>query len=214
MTSNDALILDLATGLAPVRRRNPWREALWVLALAGAELALLLAFGAMRPDMGRVILSPFMIWKMGSLAMLTGISLVVAMRSFSPPVSARHGMTVALGLAGLAMIGGMGMAPPVEGGGSLLDRLAPAHGLLCVTAIIVLALPLMLALAWLMQRAAPVHPRRSAFASGFAASTCAGLVFTACCPMNDPLYIIVWYSVGVAAVTLLARWLLPGRLRL
>jgi hypothetical protein len=214
MMSNDALILDLAAGLAPVKRRSALRDGLWLLALAVIELVLLLSVGAMRPDMGRVILSPFMVWKIGSLALLAGLSCTMAMRSFAPPALPRRGLRIVLGLAGLAMIGGLFLASSVDRGRSLLDRLAPVHGLLCAVSIIVLSLPMMAVLAVLMRRAAPVHPGQSALASGFAASTCGALVFTICCPMNDPLYIVVWYSAGVAVVTALTRWLLPRRFRL
>jgi hypothetical protein len=214
MMSNDALILDLAAGLAPVKRRSALRDGLWLLALAVIELVLLLSVGAMRPDMGRVILSPFMVWKIGSLALLAGLSCTMAMRSFAPPALPRRGLRIVLGLAGLAMIGGLFLASSVDRGRSLLDRLAPVHGLLCAVSIIVLSLPMMAALAVLMRRAAPVHPGQSALASGFAASTCGALVFTICCPMNDPLYIVVWYSAAVAVVTALTRWLLPRRFRL
>jgi hypothetical protein len=214
MMSNDALILDLAAGLAPVKRRSALRDGLWLLALAVIELVLLLSVGAMRPDMGRVILSPFMVWKIGSLALLAGLSCTMAMRSFAPPALPRRGLRIVLGLAGLAMIGGLFLASSVDRGRSLLDRLAPVHGLLCAVSIIVLSLPMMAVLAVLMRRAAPVHPGQSALASGFAASTCGALVFAICCPMNDPLYIVVWYSAGVAVVTALTRWLLPRRFRL
>ena len=214
MMSNDALILDLAAGLAPVKRRSALRDGLWLLALAAIEAILLLSVGATRPDMGQVILSSFMAWKIGSLALLAGLSCTVAMRSFAPPALPRRGLRILLGIAGLAMIGGLFLASSVNRGRSLLDRLAPVHGLLCAVSIIVLSLPMMAMLAVLMRRAAPVHPGQSAVASGFAASTCGALVFTICCPMNDPLYIVVWYSAGVAVVTALTRWLLPRRFRL
>jgi hypothetical protein len=214
MMSHDALIRNLAADLAPVKRRSLLRDTLWLLAIVAIELALILTAGVMRSDMGRMILSPHMMWKMGSLAVLAGVCCTVAMRSFAPPASSGRGIMAALGVAGLAMIGGLFVAEPADSSQSLLDRLSPAHGLLCAASIIVLALPLMAMLAVLMRRAAPVHPGQSALAAGLAASTCGALVFTACCPMNDPLYIIVWYSVGVAVVTALSRWLLPRRFRL
>jgi hypothetical protein len=62
-----------------------------------------------------------------------------------------------------------------------------------------------------MRRAAPTHPADSALASGIAASTCGAFIFAFCCPMNDPLYITVWYAVACAVVTAVARWLLPRR---
>ncbi|MDH7638340.1 DUF1109 domain-containing protein [Sphingomonas oryzagri] len=212
--SNDALILDLAADLAPVRRRSALRDSVWLLVLAAIETLLVLAAGLMRPDMGRMILEPFMMWKIGSLALLAGFSCAVAMRSFAPPFLPRRGLRGALGLAGLLMIGGLLLVSSADAGRPLLDRLSPAHGIMCSAAIIVLSLPMMAAVAVLMRRAAPVRPGESALAAGFAAATCGALVFTICCPMNDPLYVVVWYSLGVAVVTAMARWLLPRRFRL
>ena len=112
------------------------------------------------------------------------------------------------------MIGGIFVTTPVDSAQSLLARLAPVHGMLCAASIIILALPMIALLAVLMRRAAPVYPKRRAMAAGLAASTFGALIFTACCPMNDPLYIVVWYGAAVAAVSIAARWLLPKRFRL
>ncbi|WP_242128053.1 DUF1109 domain-containing protein [Sphingobium sp. Sx8-8] len=214
MTSTDALILNLSSDLAPVRRRNMLREIALLVALGAAELGVILWTGAMRPDMGLVILSPYMIWKMGSLALLAGMTCTIAMRSLAPPASSRRGLMLALGTAALAIAGGLLVTSAADSGRSLLDRLSPVHGMLCATTITVLAMPMMAALGVLMRRAAPVRPKESALACGLAAATCAALIFTLCCPMNDPLYIAVWYSLGVTFVALAARWLLPRRFRL
>jgi hypothetical protein len=214
MTSTDALIRDLSADLSPVKRRSVSREVAALLALGAAEFALLLLTAGLRPDMGRVILSPFMAWKIGGLAMLAVVSCAVAVRSFAPPGSSRREFRIVLGAAGLAMIAGVGATPAADAARPLLDRLAPVHGMACAASIVVLSLPFMALLAVLMRRAAPVSPRRSALASGLAAATMGALIFAARCPMNDPLYIIVWYSLGIAAVSAVARWLLPSRYRL
>ena len=171
-------------------------------------------FGAVRPDMGRVILSPFMAWKIGSLAVLAVASCVVAMRSFTPGTSSRRGLALLSILAALTLIGGAFVGNAADSSRPLVERLAPAHGILCVTSIVVLALPVVALFAALMRRGAPARPVRSAWVAGVAASTCGALIFTACCPVNDPLYIAVWYSVAIALVTVAARWLLPRRFQL
>jgi hypothetical protein len=214
MTSTDALIRDLSADLPPVRRRSVRWEIGALVALGGLELALILMSGHMRHDMGRVILSPFMIWKMSSLAVLAGLSCTIAMRSFAPPATSRRDWLLMAGLAAIAIIAGAITTPESEASRSLIERLDPVCGVVCAGAIFVLSAPIVALLAVLMRRAAPVQPRRSALAAGLAASTIGALVFTACCPMNDPLYIIVWYSAGVAAVGAAARWLLPLRFRL
>ncbi|OHT20590.1 NrsF family protein [Edaphosphingomonas haloaromaticamans] len=212
--SNNALIHNLTADLTPVRLRSPWREASLLLALGALELALLLELGMMRHDMAQVIGSPYMLWKMGSLAILAGIASSVVIRSFSPLASPRRGLIFMLSLAGLAMIGGAFVASPADSDLSLLDRVSPAHGMLCAVSIAMLALPMLAMLAIQMRRAAPTHPAGSAIAAGLAAATCGALIFAFCCPMNDPLYIVIWYSAGCAAVTSMARWLLPQRFRL
>jgi hypothetical protein len=214
MTSIESLIRTLSADLAPVKRRSVPHECALLVSLAVAELMLVLGAGAMRTDMDRVILAPFMIWKMGSLALLAGITSAVAIRSFAPRASSRRALVLTLCLAMLAIGGGTFVTSAVDSGRPLFDRLSPVHGVLCATAITVLALPMMAMLAVLMRRAAPVRPKESALACGVAAACCGALIFTPCCPMNDPLYIAVWYSLGVATVALAARWLLPRRFRL
>lgn len=214
MTSTDALILGLSADLAPVRRRSLRREVGTLVVLAAGELALILMAGGMRPDMGGVILTPFMAWKIGGLALLACVSGAVALRSYAPPAASRRELAFAFALALLVMAAGFLVTSAAESGQPLIERLSPERGLRCATAIVVLSLPLMGLLAVLMRRAAPVHPKRSALATGLAAATCGALVFTVCCPANDPLYIAVWYAVGIAAVAAAARWLLPRRFRL
>ncbi len=212
--SNDALILDLSANLAPVRRRSVPREAGLLLALGAIELGLFLGMGLMRPDMGAMIGSAYMLWKLGSLGLLAAVSSALAIRSFAPTAAPRRGMALMLALSGLALLAGGFVGSGAEEGRSIVERLSPVHGMLCATAIVVLSLPMMAMLAVLMRRGAPAYPEGSALAVGVAAGTCGALVFAFCCPINDPLYIVVWYSAGCAAVTAIARWLLPRRFRL
>lgn len=211
---SDALILDLSANLAPVRRRRPAREGALLLALGGGELALLLGLGLMRPDMGSMIATPYMLWKLCGLALLALVACMGAIRSFAPTVRPRPGLLVTLGLAMAMMIAGAFVAPDHHAGQTLLTRLAPLQGMACATSIVVLSLPIMAMLSVLMHRGAPTHPQGSAIASGLAASTLGAFIFAFCCRVNDPLYIAVWYSVACAAVTIIARWLLPRRFRL
>lgn len=214
MTSTDTLIRALSADLAPVKRRSVPREVAILVAIGAAEAILLLSAGAMRPDLGKVILAPFMLWKIGSLALLAGVTCAVALRSLAPPAVPRRAVMAVVALALLATLGGTLVTAAGDSGRALVERLSPAHGLLCAAAITVLALPVIAALTVLMRRAAPVRPRQSALACGLAAATTGALIFAICCPMNDPLYIAVWYSLAVAAVALGARWLLPRRFRL
>jgi hypothetical protein len=212
--SNESLIADLSSDLAPVRRRSMLREGGFVLALSAAELALFLGLGVMRPDMNHMSGSPFLMWRVGSLGLLAVIACVLAIRSFSPMAQPRRGLMLASALAVTAILGGMFVTPDRASERTLLDRIDPASGIVCATSIFVLSLPIVMLLGALMRRAAPTQPRLSALASGIAAGACGAFVFAFCCPFNDPLYVVVWYSIGCAAVTAVARWCLPRRFRL
>jgi hypothetical protein len=212
--SSNSLILDLSADLAPVRRRRMLREAGLVAALGVVELAIFLGLGMMRPDMVHMGHSPFLMWRVGSLAVLAGIACTVAIRSFSPTARPRQGLMLACALALVAMVGGMFVTPSGMGAHTLIERLDPVHGMMCAGSIFVLSLPVVALLGMLMRSAAPTQPRLSAIASGVAAGTVGALVFAFCCPFNDPLYVVVWYSIGCAAVAAAARWRLPRRFRL
>ncbi len=212
--SNDRLILDISANLAPVRRRHMLREAGLVAALGVIELALFLGLGLMRPDMSHMGHSPFLMWRVGSLAILAALACTVAIRSFSPTARPRQGVLLACALAVVAGVGGMFVAPAGVSGQTVFERLDPAHGIACSAAIFMLSLPVVAMLGALMRRAAPTQPRLSAIASGIAAGSVGALVFAFCCPFNDPLYVVVWYSIGCAAVAGVARWCLPKGFRL
>jgi hypothetical protein len=212
--SNEALILDLSSDLAPVRRRSMVREGALVLALCAVELALFLSMGVMRPDMNDMTGSPYLMWRVGSLGLLAVAACVWAIRSFSPTARPRRGLMIACALAVVAIVGGAFVVPEGLSDRTLFDRINPASGMMCATSIFVLSLPIVALLGALMRRAAPTQPRLSALASGIAAGACGAFVFALCCPFNDPLYVVVWYSVGCAAVAVAARWRLPRRFRL
>lgn len=212
--SNESLIADLSSDLAPVKRRSMLREGGLVLALGAAELTLFLGLGAMRPDMSHIAGSPFLMWRVGSLGLLAVVACVLTIRSFSPTARPRRGLMLACVLAVVAIVGGAFVTPDGASERALLDRINPASGVLCAMWIFVLSLPIVALLGALMRRAAPTQPRLSALASGIAAGTCGAFVFAFCCPFDDPLYVVVWYTIGCAAVAVAARWRLPRRFRL
>jgi hypothetical protein len=212
--SHDALISELSSGLEPVRRRSALVEASLVLTVGASELAVFLAVGLMRPDMGQAIGTPYMWWKLASLALLVAISWTTALRSLSPVMYPHRGLMLAVLATMLAMLVGFLIDPGVAGDASLARRIEPLHGLGCAVAIVILSLPPAAILAILMRRAAPSHPEGSALAIGLAAGSWGAFVFSFCCPSNDPVYVAVWYGAGCAIVAAAARWLIPRGFRL
>lgn len=212
--SNDALIADLSANLHPVRRRSILRETASLCGLGALELLLVLRLGSMRPDMARMMSTVYMWWKLSGLALLVAVSGTTAIRSLSPTVSPRRGLATFAALAGVTVMAGAVLHPGTGVGATVLERLAPAHGIICSAAIVILSLPMLAIMAVLMRRNAPVHHRTSALAAGVAAGTWGALIFALCCPANDPLYVVVWYLLGCGVVAVLGRSLLLHRFRL
>lgn len=212
--SNESLIFDLSADLAPVQRRSMLREGGLLLVIAVAQLALVLGVGAMRPDMSHMAASPYLTWRVGSLGLLALVACTLAIRSFSPTARPRRGLILACAVAFAAIVASAFVTPDGMAGRTLAERIDPASGMVCAVSIFVLSLPVVAVLGALMRRAAPTRPKLSALASGIAAGACGAFVFAFCCPSNDALYVVVWYSVGCAAVTAAARWRLPRHFRL
>lgn len=212
--SSERLIEDLSANLVPVRRRNVAREWALVLGLATIELVLIVAMGAMRPDMGTAMGHPFMWWKLGSLALIVGASAVTAIGSFTPTGTPGRGLAIVAGLAGLTAITGMMVQPAMPADMPVMERLAPMSGLSCTVSIILLALPMVALLAHIMRQAAPTHVGASALAVGLAAASWGAFAFAFCCRANDPLYVAVWYALAGLVIAGGARALVPRGYRL
>lgn len=205
----DDLVDELVAGLRPVRRRSTARD-LALLALIGvAQVVLYLAVRGMRPDMHEAMALPAFWWKAVSLAVLVAVAGGAALGSLDPAMSPRRGLRW-VGVVVAAVIG-LGWALDAASGGAtaLLARLNPGEGLRCVGAVVILSLPALAALGLLMRRGAPTDPRGTATAIGLTAAAWGGFVFVLNCPHDDPLYVAVWYAVGMGAVALAARFVLP-----
>jgi hypothetical protein len=207
--NHDRLIERLTQDLKPVRRRRLSVDIAVVAAICGVELLLFFAFRAERPDMPMEMHQPSFWWRLASLALIALISFSLAILSFNPVYSPRRAIRW-LGLIVLICLGFgllINAGPDVQN--SVIQRLNWQAGLQCATKMVLLSIPPVIGLALLMRRGAPTDRTRTAFLSGLAAASWGAFVFVFACPFNDPLYIVVWYSVGCGIVTALSRIVLP-----
>lgn len=207
--SNDALIDKLVGDLRPVPRPRFGPQIVVLLALAAVELAGFLALGTMRPDIGAAIGRAAFWWKMAGLGVLALIGVNVALRSFSPVSSPRKGLRRwGLALAGIIFVG---VIIDVAGQGldGLAARLMWRMGVECLTVMTVLSVPPVVAFGLMMRRGAPTDLQASAAAVGVASAAWGAFIFAFHCPSDDPFYIVFWYALSCATITLLARAILP-----
>jgi hypothetical protein len=205
----DPLIERLTSELKPVRRRTARRDVLALAFLGAVELGLFLAFGMMRPDMPMAMEHPLFWWKLASLGLIAVVSGAVAILSFDPVRSPRRGLRWIVGLAALCLASGWIIDAAQHGAAALLARLDWPQGLQCLGKMVALSVPAVIGLGLLMRRGAPTDPGGTALAAGLAAAAWGAFVFVFACPVDDPLYVAVWYSLGCGSVTLFARFTLP-----
>ncbi len=207
--SNDPLIDTLVGDLRPVARPRFAPRIVLLVLLAGVELAGFLALGTMRPDIGAALGRAAFWWKMAGLAVLALIGVDVALRSFSPESSPRKGLRRwALALGGI-VVAGVVIGVAGEGVDDLAARLMWRMGVECLIVMTLLSLPPVIALGSMMRRGAPTDHQASAAAVGVAAAAWGAFIFAWHCPSDDPFYIVFWYALSCAAITLLARAVLP-----
>lgn len=207
--SSERLINELVADLRPVRQRSMLREGTLLALLGAVELGLYLILGYARPDIHVAMTLPSFWWKLGSLGLLSLVGAVTALRSFHPVDSPRGGLRLLGALIAGSLVTGWLIDSASASRGGLADRLMWRHGVDCVTAMVTLSIPAIVALGVLMRRGASTEPQRSALAVGTASAAWGAFVFVFNCPHDDPLYVAIWYVVGCGLVALAGRLILP-----
>lgn len=209
----DSIIDRLTNDLKPVRRRSPWGDALAFVVLCAVELVLFLDMGMMRSDMPMAMHLPSFWWKLTSVGLIGVVSGAVAIMSLDPVRSPRRGLRWIAALISVCLGSGWLLHASGDGFSSLISRLDWINGLDCLGKIVVLSVPAVIGLGVLMRRGAPTDHAGTVLAAGLAAAAWGAFVFVFACRFDDPLYIVVWYSLACGAVTLFARFTLPRLIR-
>jgi hypothetical protein len=199
------LVERLSQNLRPVRPRSLVRDAMLLLALGAIEIAVYLGLGFMRPDMQTAMDAPSFWWKLTSLGLIAALGAGVALLSVDPSRSPRPGLRFMLVCIAAIFVSGWAIDASGDGFAHLLSRLDWRQGLQCVWQMVALSVPPALALGLLGRRGAPTDRTGTALAAGLSAAAWGAFVFVFACPSDDPLYIAVWYTVGCAIVTIMAR---------
>jgi len=130
---------------------------------------------------------------------------------------ARPGAPVRLQIAALAIV------PLVLAAGVLVEmivlpspswagRLVGSNGLVCLLSIPLFALPMLIAEILALRQGAPTRPALTGVVAGLFAGGVAAAIYAAHCPDDSPLFVALWYSLGIAIVALAGG--LAGRLAL
>jgi hypothetical protein len=205
----ESLIDRLSRDLKPVRPRRLSRDIAVIAAICVAEIIVFFALGAALPDMPMRMRQPTFWWRLVSLGVIAVTSGIPAILSFSPTYSPRRGLRWVLLVIAVCLAAGLCISAGPDDVESLLRRIDWTNGIQCAGKMIALSIPPVLGLGALMRRGASTERKRTALLVGIAGAAWGAFVFVFACPFNDPLYIVVWYSIGCGTVVLVSRAILP-----
>jgi len=207
----DELIRALSSDLAPPGASIETRFA--VAFLPGLLLALVLFAVTLGPrgDLALVASDMRFLFKFVVTLLLALCSALLVWRLVRPGAPARL-QIAALTLVPLVLAAGVLAELFVLPTASWCPKLVGSNGLVCVLSIPLFALPMLIAEIFALRQGAPTRPTLTGVVAGLFAGGVAAAIYAAHCPDDSPLFIALWYSLGIAIVALAGG--LAGRLAL
>jgi len=212
-TDTQQLIESLARGLKPVRRHAVLRRVLLGMLGGGViTLALVVAVLGVRHDLPAA-LHGFSFWMKWVYTLSVGAAAVFAVSRLARPTghSLRPLWPVAvpvLLLAGIG-IGELARTPSREWLAMWLGH----SWRVCPWLVLGLSVPIFAGLLWSFRRLAPTRARAAGAAAGLAAGAWGAMLYCLHCPEVSAVFVLTWYSLGIALAAAAGALLGPKLLR-
>ncbi len=171
------------------------------LAIGGAiSMAMFFAWLGFRPDIDAAIYNPFF-----DLKFLVTISLAVSALAISIHLSRPEAslagwkwlLLIPAGLLALGIASEMMLPQRLP----WIARLIGSNSRVCMTAIPLLSLPLLIAALIALRHGAPARPAVAGAFAGLLSAGFAATLYASQCTDDSPLFVVIWYSIAIAAVT-------------
>lgn len=212
MMDTEALILALSakTGAVPQHAAER-RLAAGISAGALISLLVVVAVGAVRPDLAQVVQGPIF-WSKAAYTFSLGICGLILTLQLSRPEKQelRWLWLSALPVAAAAVFSGLEVARTAgpARAGLFLDPVW-----VCLPLVALLALPIFGGLVWSFQCLAPTRLRAAGAAAGLTAGGFAATLYCLYCQQVSPTYILTRYTIAIAMVSIAGAVLGPRLLR-
>jgi len=207
----DDLIRAMTSDLAPP---GPSIERRFAVALLPGVLVALALFAVTlgpRGDLALVAGDMRFLFKFVVTLLLALCSALLVWRLVRPGAPARL-QIAALAFVPLVLAAGVLMELTVLPTDSWCPKLVGSNGLVCLVSIPLFALPMLIAEILALRQGAPTRPALTGVVAGLFAGGVAAAIYAAHCPDDSPLFVALWYSLGIAIVALAGG--LAGRLAL
>lgn len=155
-----------------------------------------------RDDIAAAATTPRFIFKVVESLLLAGTAALLVLRLVRPGTDVRVATAAILAapvLLACTIAAEMVLVSPAQWQTKLIGR----NSLVCITAIPLLSLPLLVAALYALRQGAPLRPGLAGGVAGLLASGLAAAFYAMQCTDDSPLFVAVWYSLAIAAVSLL-----------
>ncbi|MGE3145003.1 MAG: NrsF family protein [Pseudorhodoplanes sp.] len=169
------------------------------IGFAVALVPFLMSIG-LRPNLGDAAMSPRFLLKPVEMLVLTAAAALLVLRLAQPGAPVR-GPLLAGAMAVVLMLAAAGVELLLVPRADWLVQLAGTHWWICVTNMVLLALPMLAALLVGLRVGAPTHPVRAGAAAGSLAGALSATLYIAHCPDDSPLFVAAWFLGAIAIVS-------------
>ncbi len=178
-------------------------RALMIALVPGVAVAICLFLAALglRPHLLALLGDWRLPFKVLVAAFSATLSGVLVLRLFRPGDGAIRRAAALLALAPAALAIGVGVELITVPSSQWLHRLVGTNSMFCLKTIPFLALAPLIATLVALRNGAPENPALAGAAAGLFSGAIGAALYAMHCPDDSPLFVMVWYSLGVAIVT-------------
>jgi len=195
----DQLINTLAADNTHQARPVSFALALALLAAAPVSIFMFAAEMGLRPDIMTAMHNPFFILKFAVTLALAAAAITISLHLSRPEASLRGFVWLLAIPAGLLVAGISGeMMMPQRL--PMMTRLVGHNSKVCLTAVPLLALPLLAASLIGLRHGAPTRPALAGAMAGVLSSGLAATLYASNCTDDSPLFVATWYTLATIIV--------------
>jgi hypothetical protein len=195
----DQLIKTLAADNTHHARPVSLVLALALLAAAPVSIFMFMAEMGVRPDVMSAMHNPFFDLKFAVTLALAAAAITISLHLARPEASLRGFVWLLAIPAGLLVAGISGeMMMPQRL--PMMTRLVGSNSKVCLTAVPLLALPLLAASLIGLRHGAPTKPALAGAMAGVLSSGLAATLYASNCTDDSPLFVATWYTLATIIV--------------
>lgn len=211
--NTEALIQSLSKNLKPVPRHALGRRLAVGIGAGGVVTLVLIGLGlGFRPDLD-LAMRGYSFWMKWAYTVSIGVCALFMVARLARPdtVRLRWLWLIAVPFLLLAAIGVTEMAhvPP----GDWLSMWLGQSWKRCPWLVLMLSAPIFVGLLWSFRQLAPTRLRMAGAAAGLAAGACAATLYCLHCPEVSAIFVLTWYTLGIALAAGIGALLGPRLLR-